>query len=222
MPLPRRTLFSLPEIARRWGVGVHDLGCYAIEETLHLSTVVNGIDAEIGRYVEGEDGNTVRVCDGRHSLSGVYRVFGFDAWPVFTGESTVIRRLRADEAGAFIEIDEPAGGLEIGLADLVIAREERERFEAVHGLNGVVAATPTVSRRTGPGRLPRHDWDGFWIAVCTYIHDNGWPETQAALVRNLMDELDGYSNDAPDESTVRKKVSRLWKSGLGSMTMGRG
>ena len=28
MPLPTRTLFTLPEIARRWGVGVHDLGCY--------------------------------------------------------------------------------------------------------------------------------------------------------------------------------------------------
>ena len=40
--------------------------------------------------------------------------------------------------------------------------------------------------------------------------------TQAALVRNLMDELDSTSNDAPDESTVRKKVSRLWKSGLGA------
>ena len=89
---------------------------------------------------KGEDGDTVRVCDGRRRLSGVHRVFGFDAWPAFTGESTVIRRLRADEAGAFIEIDEPAGGLEIGLADLVIAREERERFEAAHGLNGVVAA----------------------------------------------------------------------------------
>ena len=178
--------------------------------------MVNGIDAEIGRYVEGEDGDTVRVCDGRRRLSGVHRVFGFDAWPAFTGESTVIRRLRADEAGAFIEIDEPAGGMEIGLADLVIAREERERFEAAHGLNGVVAATPANSRGAGPGRLPRHDWDGFWIAVCTYIHDNGWPETQAALVRNLMDRLDGYSNDAPDESTVRKKVSRLWKSGLGA------
>ena len=216
MPLPPRTLFTLPEIARRWGVGVHDLGCYAIEETLHLSTVVNGIDAEIGRYVEGKDGDAVRVRDGRRSLSGVHHVFGYDVWPVFTGESTVIRRLRADEPDVFIEIDEPAGGLEIGLADLVIAREERERFEAAHGLNGVATATPTVSRRAGPGRLPRHDWDGFWIAVCTYIHDNGWPETQAALVRNLMDELDGYSNDAPDESTVRKKVSRLWKSGLGA------
>ena len=157
-----------------------------------------------------------RVCDGRHSLSGVYQVFGYDVWPAFTGESTVIRRLRADEAGAFIEIEEPAGGLEIGLADLVITREERERFEAAHGLNGAVATRPGVSRPAGPGRLPRHDWDGFWISVCTYIHDNGWPETQAALVRNLMDRLDGYSNDAPDESTVRKKVSRLWKSGLGA------
>ena len=216
MPLPRRTLFTLPEIARRWGVGVHDLGCYAIEEALGLSTVVNGVDAEVGHYVEGKDGDMVRVCEGRRSLSGVHQVFGFDAWPAFTGDSTTIRRLRAGEAGAFIEIDEPAGGLEIGLADLVITREERERFEAAHGLNGVAPARPAVSRSVGPGRLPRHDWDGFWIAVCTYIHDNGWPETQAALVRNLMDRLDGYSNDAPDESTVRKKVSRLWKSGLGA------
>ena len=97
----------------------------------------------------------------------------------------------------------------------MITREERERFEAAHGLNGVVGPRPTGSRRTGPGRLPRHDWDGFWIAVCTYIHDNGRPETQAALVRDLMDGLDGTANDAPDESTVRKKVSRLWKSGVG-------
>ena len=174
------------------------------------------VDAEFGHYVEGKDGDTVRVSEGRRRLSGVHQVFGFDAWPAFTGDSTVIRRLRAGEAGAFIEIDEPAGGLEIGLADLVITREERERFEAAHGLNGVAPARPAVSRSVGPGRLPRHDWDGFWIAVCTYIHDNGWPETQAALVRNLMDRLDGYSNDAPDESTVRKKVSRLWKSGLGA------
>ena len=216
MPLPRRTLFTLTEIARRWGVGVHDLGCYAIEETLHLSTVVNGVDADIGHYVDGEDGDAVRVCERRCRLAGVHRVFGYDVWPAFTGERAVVRRLRADEAGAFIEIEEPAGGLEVGLADLVIARTERERFEAAHGLNGMAAARPAVSRAAGPGRLPRHDWDGFWIAVCTYIHDNGWPETQAALVRNLMDELDGYSNDAPDESTVRKKVSRLWKNGLGA------
>ncbi len=190
MPLPRKTLFTLPEIARRWGVGVHDIGCYAIEEVLGLSTVVNGVDVEVGHYVEGKDRDTIRVCDGRRRLSGVHQVFGFDAWPAFTGECAVIRRLRAGE--------------------------ERERFEAAHGLNGVVTARPAVSRGAGPGRLPRHDWDGFWIAVCTYIHDNGWPETQAALVRNLMDHLDGGSNDAPDESTVRKKVSRLWKSGLGA------
>ena len=212
MPLPQRTLFTLPEIARRWCVGVHDLGCYAIEEVLGLSTVVNGVDAEVGHYVEGKDGDMVRVCEGRSRLSGVHQVFGYDAWPAFTGESTVIRRLRAGESGAFIEIEEPAGGLEIGLADLVITREERERFEAALWAE---RRGPAVSRSVGPGRLPRHDWDGFWVAVCTYIHDNGWPETQAALVRNLMDELDITSNDAPDESTVRKKVSRLWKSGLG-------
>ncbi len=41
------------------------------------------------------------------------------------------------------------------------------------------------------------------------------PETQAALVRELMDWLDRATETPPDDSTVRKKVSRLWRAGIG-------
>ena len=219
MPLPRKQIFSLAELARRWGAAVHDLGCYAIEDALVLSTVVNGIDAEVGEYVVGGDGETFRASHGRKRLSGVHHLYGYDVWPVFKGEKAVIRQFRPEEPGTFIDIEDPAGGIEIGLPDLVVTRAERDRFEAEHGLNGSAAApTPgpvSAAPRGGPGAPPRHDWDGFWITVCRHIHDNGWPETQAAMVRDLMDWFTANTDNAPDESTVRKKVSRLWRSGVG-------
>ena len=219
MPLPRKQIFTLTEVSKRWSVSVHDLGCYAIEDALVLSTVVNAIDAEIGEIVVGNDGETFRASQGRRRFSGVLQLFGFDVWPVFKGERAVIRRFLPENPDGFIDVEEPAEGIVIGLSDLVVTRTERDRFEAVHGLNGVSPAkkgkvVPTAGTRGGPGAPPRHDWDGFWIAVCRYIHDNGWPETQAALVRNLMDRLVTDSDTAPDESTVRKKVSRLWRSGM--------
>jgi len=219
MPLPRKQIFTLAEISRRWGVTVHDLGCYAIEDALVLSTVVNGVDAEVGQHVQGADGESFRASHGRRRLAGVHHLFGFDVWPVFKGANAVILRFRPEDADTYIEIEEPAEGIEIGLADLVVTRAERDRFEAEHGLNGAAAATPAALRagpRAGPGAPVRHDWDGFWIAVCKHIHDNGWPETQAALVRNLMDWLSTNSDAAPDESTVKKKVSRLWRTGVGA------
>jgi hypothetical protein len=219
MPLPRKQIFTLAEISRRWSVTVHDLGCYAIEDALVLSTVVNGIDAEVGQHVQGADGESFRASHGRQRLSGVHHLFGFDVWPVFKGANAVIRRFRSEDADAYIEIEEPVEGIEIGLADLVVTRHERDRFEAEHGLNGATAATSAAVRggpRAGPGAPARHDWDGFWIAVCKHIHDNGWPETQAALVRKLMDWLSTNNDAAPDESTVKKKVSRLWRTGVGA------
>ncbi|MBF0095636.1 MAG: hypothetical protein HQL34_13960 [Alphaproteobacteria bacterium] len=220
MPLPRKQIFTLAEISKRWGVAVHDLGCYAIEDVLVLSTVVNGIDAEVGEYVVGGDGETFRASHGSRRLAGVHHLYGYDVWPVFKGEKAVIRQFRPEEPDAFIDVEDPAGGIEIGLADLVVTRAERDRFEAEHGLNGTAAASrvgaPHTSPRGGPGAPPRHDWDGFWIAVCRHIHDSGLPETQAALVRSLMDWLSTNTDSVPDESTVRKKVSRLWRSGMGA------
>jgi hypothetical protein len=43
------------------------------------------------------------------------------------------------------------------------------------------------------------------------IHDEGRPETQSAMVRDLLDWFAVRYESIPDESTVKKKVSRLWK-----------
>ncbi len=214
MALPRKQIFGLNEIATRWNVSVNDLGCYAIDDVLTLSTVVNGVDAEIGQFAMDENSEISPASVARKRLLGVQDLFGCDVWPAFKGETVTVRRFRPDHPDGYIDIDVPEGGIRIGLSDLIVTRAERDRFEAAHGLNG---NKPMRSGpRPGPGAPPRHDWDGFWIAVCRQIHDNGWPATQAAMVRTLMDWLETNAGRAPDESTVRKKIARLWRSGIGA------
>jgi hypothetical protein len=70
-------------------------------------------------------------------------------------------------------------------------------------------------RRGGPGVPPRYDWHefyGFYGALARRIHDHGIPPTQAELVREMLDwfgRRDG--GEAPDESTVRRKIVAIWR-----------
>lgn len=91
-----------------------------------------------------------------------------------------------------------------------MTRAERDRFEAVHGLaRPRVNGEYTSARATSPGAPPRHDWDAFWIEVCQHINDRGRHATQVEMVRRMLDWFAENSATIPDESTVKKKVSRF-------------
>lgn len=208
-----KPIFTLDEVASRWGVTVVDLGCYALEDGLVLATVVNGVDAEVGEYLEDDRGEPFRAPQGRRHLAGIQPLHGCDVWPAFKGGTATIQRLRPGHANAYIDIETPPDGIEIALADLLVTRAERDRFEAEHGINGARATPSPSGPRSAPGAPARHDWDAFWISVCHHIHDHGWPDTQGAMVRTLMDWFATHATTIPDESTVKKKVSRLWRGG---------
>ena len=215
MPLPRKQFFALPEVSGRWGVSLNDLGCYALEDMLTLSTVVNGIDVEEGEYDEDGHGGAQRSPHGWRRLAGVQHLFGHDIWPAFKGGMASILRFKPDDPGEYIDIEKPAGGIEIGLADLVMTRRERDRFEAEHGLAGPESpgghAADAPRPRGRAGALPKYDWDGFWIRICQMINDEGRTDSQAAMVRDLLEWFAGKSETVPDESTIKKKVSRFWR-----------
>jgi hypothetical protein len=211
MPLPPKQVYPLSEVARRWNVTVEDLGCYALEDTLTLSTVVNGVDVEMGEFVEVENGATIRASHGRRRLVGVQGLYGHDIWPLFKGGKVKIRRCRPEDRDLFIDVEEPVDGLEITLADLIMPRVELDRFESAHGLSATAKRELARLRHGGPGALPKYDWDAFWVTVCMKIHNEGRPETQSAMVRDLLDWFALRYETIPDESTVKKKVSRLWK-----------
>ncbi len=98
----------------------------------------------------------------------------------------------------------------IAAADVLVRRCEVERFEAQHGINDGRAADGR--RRGGPGVPPRHDWDGFYGALARRIHEHGIPATQAELVREMLSWFESRSDkEPPDESTVRRKITAVWR-----------
>lgn len=62
------------------------------------------------------------------------------------------------------------------------------------------------------GAPPKHDWDAFAGAIARRVHDHGMPVNQGELVRDMMNWFAGREDfPPPDERTVRRKVSAIWK-----------
>jgi hypothetical protein len=64
----------------------------------------------------------------------------------------------------------------------------------------------------GAGTPPKHDWDAFVGAISRCVHDHGMPVSQGELMRDMMEWFAGREDlPPPDERTVRRKVSAIWK-----------
>jgi hypothetical protein len=62
------------------------------------------------------------------------------------------------------------------------------------------------------GAPARYEWDAFYAAIARRVHEHGIPETQAELIREMLDWFEQRGNEqAPDESTVRRKVAVVWR-----------
>jgi hypothetical protein len=59
---------------------------------------------------------------------------------------------------------------------------------------------------------PRYEWDAFYAAIARRVHEHGIPKTQAELIREMLDWFEQRGNEqAPDESTVRRKIAVVWR-----------
>lgn len=100
---------------------------------------------------------------------------------------------------------------------MIIHRAEYERCEREWGL--FTAGAPDnpkkaaiAKRLPGPSAPPKHDRDAFAGAIATRVHDHGMPASQGELVRDMMDWFAAREDSpAPDERTVRRKMSAIWK-----------
>jgi hypothetical protein len=202
--LPPRSFYSLNEIAARWSVTPFDLIGWSIDGLLVLSIAVPPVKTGPSK-----------------TLSGLVDVEASHLLPLFRREgapsSTVaIRRVKLGD-NDFRWIVDPADGVAITAADVLVRSAEVERFERQYvffsGLHvpksdGVAAAR----RRGGPGVPPRHDWDAFYAALARRIHEHGIPRTQAELVREMRDWFERRKDErAPDESTIARKVRIVWQ-----------
>lgn len=211
MPAPPRSFLTVADTAIRWQVAPLDIAAWAIDGEIALSAVLPAVE-------------TV----DKQIASGIVEIDGADVVALFRRESSqrksaLVRRFRRSKAADWEWIARPADGVAVTAADVIILRKEFERCERAWGLFGAslagncTKALPEAKRPAGPGAPPKHNWDAFAGAIARRVHDHGMPISQGELVRDMMEWFAGREESPPpDERTVRRKVSALWRELNGS------
>ncbi len=197
MALPPRVYFTLHEAAARWDCTLADIAGWASVGRFDIVSAIAPIAAGmqiVAGYV------VVSVTD----ILQMFRRCG-------TGPTrSLLRRVRPKDQHDWIMIADPAERIDVTLADLLIMAEDVRRFEADCDL----------LRRPAShiGSTARYDWDGMYISLIVRIHDQGLPATQAEWLGEVQDWFvaNGDGGEVPDERTIRRRLTPIWKALRGS------
>lgn len=193
MPLPQRAFVSMAEAAGRWGCQPADIAEWA---SLGKVEIVTGI---------------APVRCGSETIGGFVVLAAAEILPMFRRcgsgpQSSLVRRFRLPEENDWKLVTDPAEGVTVALADLVILKSEVRRFEAECDL--------FRAQHAGQGPERRYDWDGFFTALIKRVHFHGLPDKQADLVEEMADWFARRSEtgEVPDMSTIRKRIAPVWRA----------
>ena len=197
MALPPREYFTLHEAAARWDCTLADIAGWASAGRFDIVTAIAPV-MQILKDVAGFV--VVAVTD----ILQMFRRCG-------TGP-TVSRLWRVRPIGQteWIMITDPAERIEVTLSDLLIMAKDVQKFEAEYDLLRRPAAHI--------GSTARYDWDGMYIALMVRIHDHGLPATQAEWLGEVQEWFvaNGDGSEVPDERTIRRRLTPIWKALRGS------
>ncbi len=197
MALPPRVYFTLHEAAARWDCTLADIAGWASVGRFDIVTAIPPVtrgELLVAGYV------VVSVTD----ILQMFRRCG-------TGPTrSHLRRVRPPDQKEWIMILDHAEQIEVTLADLLIMAEDVRRFETDCDLLRRPAAHI--------GSNARYDWDGMYIALMVRIHDQGLPATQAEWLGEVQEWFVATSDsgEVPDERTIRRRLTPIWKALRGS------
>lgn len=194
MGLPMRAYYTVQDVAIRWECGLDDLAGWAATGRIDIVTTIAPFMQDGRIYA---DFVVIPVTD----LRGMFRC------STCGPARRPIRRFRVPGETDWIMIADPEDHIGVELADLLIMADEVHRFETEHGL----------SRRKGgdPGGAPvRYDWEGLFAMLIGRVHLEGIPATQAELIAIAQDWFaqNAPSGDVPDERTMRRRLSPIWRT----------
>jgi len=192
MSLPPIAFFSIYEIAMRWNCHPADVAGWAT--TGHLQ-VLAGIPP---------------VTCGDELIAGLVEVPFAELMPMFrrfgpSEESCRLRRVLIPGSNTWLKVTDPAEGILIKSSDLLLAAASIQRWEEERDLLRRPASNV--------GSTPRYDWDAMYAWLTWFIYEKGVPDTQTELVTLVQDWFvqNSRSGDVPDESTIRKRLTVLWR-----------
>ncbi len=192
MKLPQREFFTVHEVAARWGCTIADIAGWSATGNIDIVT-----------------GIPPASC-GERIVAGEVIVSAFDILPMFrrcgTGpQYSRVRRVRARGETEWLLISDPVDGMEVSVADLLIAGQQVQRFEEKNQL------FPRVSG--GSGSVSPYDWEGMLQALTLRIHEKGLPASQGELVAEMQEWFVAQSEggEVPDERSIRRRITPVWR-----------
>ncbi len=192
MKLPQREFFTVHEVAARWGCTIADIAGWSATGNIDIVT-----------------GIPPARC-GERIVAGEVIVSAFDILPMFrrcgTGpQYSRVRRVRTRGETEWLLITDPVDGMEVSVADLLIAGPQVQRFEEKNQL------FPRVSG--GTGSVSPYDWEGMLQALTLRIHENGLPTSQGELVAEMQEWFVAQSEggEVPDERSIRRRITPVWR-----------
>ena len=201
MPLPPIAFYSIYEISARWGCHPADVAGWAVEG--HLK-VVAGIPP---------------VNCGDEIIAGLVEVPIAELMPMFrkygpSDEQCRLKRVKPPGSKTWLKVTDPPDGVPIRSSDLLLAAGPLQQFEEERDLLRRPASNT--------GANPRYDWDAMYAWLTWFLFDKGVPESQSAMIALVQDWFvqNSRSGEVPDESTIRKRLTLLWRKLKGEEPVG--
>lgn len=190
--LPAPVLFTILEASLRWGCTQTHVVNASIAHGLNL--VAAFAPVKLGEKLD----------------AGLLHIAGSEVRPLFRPFGSVAKKVyvlqaRLTPAEDWQMITKPARGVKLAAADILITSREIDRFEEAHGIARI--------KRSSPGAPVKYDWEGFYFALLKRSFTGGFPAKQSDLVAEMQDWFIANSRDgdAPDESTIRRRIQTIWK-----------
>lgn len=193
MKLPKREFHTVHEVASRWGYTIADVAGWSAAGHFDILT-----------------GIPPAMCGGK-TVAGEVIIAAFDILPMFrcsgTGPQTAcVRRVRIKGQTDWMLITDPAGGVEVSIADLLISGQQVYRFEDKNQMFHRVSGST--------GSVSPYDWEGMLQALVLRIYERGLPASQGELVAEMQEWFVEHSdgNDVPDERSIRRRITPIWRA----------
>ena len=210
----RKPCYGVAELCQRWDVSELDIANFALLGELTFSATVTNLPIEEGTFEEVGEGQWAEIPDNYRRVSGTLDLTAENAWTGLTQGWVDVHAFKAPK-GHYVcvrPLADEDGDHRIARERLVVRHEELLRFEAAQAEpTPTPAPTPAeVVRTSVRGALPQYDWDAFWCEAAASLHADGIPGSQAEMIRR-MEAWFAARGQFPDKTTIRRKVSLLWR-----------
>lgn len=129
-----KSYFTLPEILERWQITEADLIYLAENDELRLSVRVFGVQIEFGDIEEDERGEPCKVPWEQSYHSGLLDLHARDVFQLFRCGEVHLENFRTPKAG-YATTWGDAQPVLVMIGDLLLRRDERDRFEIETGFS---------------------------------------------------------------------------------------